>query len=152
EQPTAAGAIAAVAWVCLGSGRDRQRPRRRRAGSAGTARAPRCRRSMPEPQRPGTICKHAELPPRPPATDPPLRSGQVTAIGSASVVQLRLLLVVAAMGPWLPVLRAVEPDGKKDELKAYDARIKPKDREHWSFKPIHAPEPPLVKNAAWVRN
>jgi hypothetical protein len=68
------------------------------------------------------------------------------------VVQLRLLLVVAALGPWLPVLRAVEPDGKKDELKAYDARIKPKDREHWSFKPIHAPEPPLVKNAAWVRN
>jgi Protein of unknown function (DUF1553)/Protein of unknown function (DUF1549) len=33
----------------------------------------------------------------------------------------------------------------------YDAKIKPKDREHWAFQPVHAKAIPTVKDAAWVR-
>src|SRR5216683_3620746 len=68
------------------------------------------------------------------------------------MVRIRLILVLAALGLLVPVVRADEPRGKKDDLKAYDARIKPKDREHWSFKQVHVPETPPVKDAGWVRN
>ncbi|MCI0378795.1 MAG: DUF1549 and DUF1553 domain-containing protein [Gemmataceae bacterium] len=41
---------------------------------------------------------------------------------------------------------------KDDPLAAYDAKIKPHDRRHWSFQPVVKPVLPKVKNAAWVRN
>jgi hypothetical protein len=53
-----------------------------------------------------------------------------------------LLLVV------LPV-RASDP---ADELARYDARIKPKDRQHWAFQPVRALAVPVVKDTTWVRN
>ncbi|HEX3149806.1 MAG TPA: DUF1549 and DUF1553 domain-containing protein [Gemmataceae bacterium] len=33
----------------------------------------------------------------------------------------------------------------------YDAKIKPKDRAHWAFQPVHAQPVPVVKDAGWVR-
>src|SRR5438309_42117 len=38
------------------------------------------------------------------------------------------------------------------DLARYDARIKPADRQHWSYLPVKRPALPQVKNAAWVRN
>src|SRR5262245_66297087 len=34
---------------------------------------------------------------------------------------------------------------------SYDAKIKPKDREHWAFQPVRAPTVPAVKDQSWVR-
>src|ERR1017187_2176314 len=42
-------------------------------------------------------------------------------------------------------------DEPKD-LAKYDARIKPSDRQHWSYLPVKKPALPKVKNTAWVRN
>jgi hypothetical protein len=39
-----------------------------------------------------------------------------------------------------------------DELARYDARIKPKDRQHWAFQPVRPIPVPTVENPAWVRN
>lgn len=39
-----------------------------------------------------------------------------------------------------------------DELARYDARIKPKDRQHWAFQPVSPVAAPPVKETAWVRN
>jgi hypothetical protein len=47
----------------------------------------------------------------------------------------------------LPALAAADSPAPAQ----YDAKIKPKDREHWSFRPVHAPAVPEVKDAAWVR-
>ncbi len=33
----------------------------------------------------------------------------------------------------------------------YDAKIQPKDREHWAFRPVRRPPVPTVKDASWVR-
>jgi hypothetical protein len=68
------------------------------------------------------------------------------------MIRLRPLLVLASLALVLPAAQADEPSAKKEELKAYDARIKPKDREHWSFQPVRLPAAPPVKDAAWVRN
>src|ERR1043166_1848895 len=38
------------------------------------------------------------------------------------------------------------------DLAKFDARIKPGDRQHWSYLPVKKPNVPAVKNAAWVRN
>ncbi len=37
-------------------------------------------------------------------------------------------------------------------LAKIDGRIKPADRQHWSYLPVKKPALPKVKNAAWVRN
>jgi hypothetical protein len=37
-------------------------------------------------------------------------------------------------------------------LARYDARIKPSDRQHWSFQPLAQPAVPTVKDTRWVRN
>jgi hypothetical protein len=64
------------------------------------------------------------------------------------------LLVVAAFVLWLvPAARCDEP--AKDEagdLARYDARIKPADRQHWSYQPVKRPAVPRVKNEEWARN
>src|SRR5712692_8366787 len=49
---------------------------------------------------------------------------------------------------WLAGLSAGEPK----ELARYDAKIKPADRQHWSYLPVKKPALPKVRNAAWVRN
>src|ERR1700687_5250895 len=64
--------------------------------------------------------------------------------------QPMIVLLVLALAS--PAARPEEPTGKKDELKAYDSRIKPADRAHWSFKPVRAPEVPPVQAAACARN
>src|SRR5205823_2688181 len=46
----------------------------------------------------------------------------------------------------------VAPAGELKELAKYDAKIKPSDRQHWSYLPVKKPALPKVKNAAWVRN
>jgi hypothetical protein len=38
------------------------------------------------------------------------------------------------------------------DLAAFDAIIKPEDRQHWAFQPVRKPSPPAVKDATWVRN
>jgi len=42
--------------------------------------------------------------------------------------------------------------GESKDLAKYDAKIKPADREHWSYLPVKRPMPPKTQNAAWVRN
>src|SRR5438874_4089371 len=60
-----------------------------------------------------------------------------------------LTLGLAATGTW-PAFAAESPDSKS--LAKYDAKIKPADRQHWSYLPVKKPAVPQVKNAAWVRN
>src|SRR5262249_4403031 len=38
------------------------------------------------------------------------------------------------------------------DLAKYDAKIKPADRQHWSYQPVKRPAVPKVKDSAWVRN
>jgi hypothetical protein len=68
------------------------------------------------------------------------------------MLRLQFAIVLVAMALACPVARSDEQSSKKDELSAYDARIKATDREHWSFKPVRAPALPKVQNSAWVRN
>jgi hypothetical protein len=50
-------------------------------------------------------------------------------------------------------LQGAEPGSKDtEELARYDARIKPKDRQHWAFQPVRAATVPGVKDARWIRN
>jgi hypothetical protein len=56
------------------------------------------------------------------------------------------LLVVLVV---FPVRGADKTD---DELARYDARIKPKDRQHWAFQQVRPVAVPAVKNTGWVRN
>ncbi len=50
-------------------------------------------------------------------------------------------------------LSADEPRSADDgDLARYDARIKPRDREHWAFQPVRQPPIPEVKDARWPRN
>jgi hypothetical protein len=57
-----------------------------------------------------------------------------------------VVLLAAAM-----TTRAGEDKDAK-ALAKYDAKIKPSDRQHWSYVPVKRPAPPRVKDAAWVRN
>src|SRR5207244_12321587 len=66
--------------------------------------------------------------------------------GRSASCQAFLLLLAAAAG-------ARAGDGKdSDELARYDAKIKPADRQHWSFRPVQRPAVPAVQDAAWARN
>jgi hypothetical protein len=38
------------------------------------------------------------------------------------------------------------------DLARYDARIKPEDRKHWAFQPVHKPRLPQVRQRDWVRS
>src|SRR5215470_13804319 len=50
-------------------------------------------------------------------------------------------------------LQGAEPGSENaEELARYDARIKPKDRQHWAFQPVRPVAVPAVKNTKWVRN
>jgi len=42
--------------------------------------------------------------------------------------------------------------GDPGDLARYDARIKPKDREHWAFQPVRRPPIPEVKDVQWAQN
>jgi hypothetical protein len=69
------------------------------------------------------------------------------------MVRLRPGLSVLILSLSLSVAVAAEPrKNAPDDLSSYDALIKPKDRKHWAFQPVRAPELPKVKNTAWVRN
>src|SRR5262245_25235545 len=58
---------------------------------------------------------------------------------------MRLLSVLSALLlPALVVAQFPTPE-------QYDARIKPKDREHWAFRCVRASPIPVVKDVAWVR-
>ena len=51
------------------------------------------------------------------------------------------------------VARSDDPKSQNaNDLAAYDALVRPRDREHWSFQSVRRPTVPQVKNAAWVRN
>src|SRR5262245_1959720 len=53
----------------------------------------------------------------------------------------------------LDPVRAGEPASKDaEELARYDARIKPKDRQHWAFQQVRSVAVPRVQDASWVRN
>ena len=41
--------------------------------------------------------------------------------------------------------------GQFPSPESYDAKIKPKDREHWAFQPVRVPTVPAVKDQSWVR-
>src|SRR6516165_1615963 len=72
--------------------------------------------------------------------------------------------VLALAGSWwdrIPILSVFgvavtgsesPPPNEPKELARYDAKIKPADRQHWSYLPVKKPAIPTVKNAAWVRN
>jgi len=38
------------------------------------------------------------------------------------------------------------------DLAAYDAKIKPADRQHWAYQPVNKPAVPKVRDRSWVRN
>ena len=61
------------------------------------------------------------------------------------------LAVAVMIGSWTLLGRADDIKDAKD-LARYDARIKPADRQHWSYQPVKKPAIPKVKNATWVRN
>ena len=65
---------------------------------------------------------------------------------------IRLGIVLGALALAGTVACPDEPSSKKDELKAYDARIKATDRQHWSYGPVQAPAIPKVHDIGWVRN
>lgn len=46
--------------------------------------------------------------------------------------------------------RAAEPEVAA--LARFDALIKASDRRHWAFQPVRAPDPPTVRDRAWVRS
>jgi hypothetical protein len=66
------------------------------------------------------------------------------------IPMLRVCLTygILALPLWVAPLPATEPK----ELARYDAKIKPADRQHWSYLPVKKPAVPKVKYAAWVRN
>jgi hypothetical protein len=71
---------------------------------------------------------------------------------SSVVPRLLLAFVLFALALAYLIAQADEPSGKKDDLKAYDARIKAADRAHWSFQPVRATAIPQVQETGWVRN
>ena len=51
----------------------------------------------------------------------------------------------------LPLAAPVIAVGQHPTPEQYDARIKPRDREHWAFQPVQPRVPPAVKGTEWVR-
>ena len=76
-------------------------------------------------------------------------SGRATYMGLRQVVGF--VLAILLIGSSL-VLADSAHGGEPKELAKYDAKIKPADRQHWSYQPVKRPAPPKVKNAGWVRN
>jgi hypothetical protein len=66
----------------------------------------------------------------------------------------RILPVLAASLVFAShLLQGAEPGSENaEELARYDARIMPKDRQHWAFQPVRPVAVPAVKHTSWVRN
>lgn len=65
---------------------------------------------------------------------------------------MRFLSFVLLAGLAVPIAALAE-DGDRDiDLQKIDARIKPRDRQHWAFQPVGKSVPPKVKDTSWVRN
>jgi hypothetical protein len=68
---------------------------------------------------------------------------------------LRIFLTVGTpLLAFLTLSCTASADDVKDakDLARYDAKIKPADRQHWSYVPVKKSAVPKVKNADWVRN
>ena len=59
---------------------------------------------------------------------------------------------ITASLAWIALASTVATAGDAKDLARYDAKIKPSDRQHWSYLPVKKPAVPKLKNAAWVRN
>ncbi len=64
-----------------------------------------------------------------------------------------LRLVVPALAG-LALVALARGDKSRDQamLDRFDALVKPRHHEHWSFKPVRRPAIPRVRDASWVRN
>ncbi len=62
---------------------------------------------------------------------------------------LAVILVTAA---FLHAEEQAAATPAEDPVAQADARVTASDREHWAYQPVAQPEPPAVKNSAWVRN
>ena len=60
---------------------------------------------------------------------------------------LVVLLLAIVGGP-----TSADEENADGDLAAYDAIVKPDDREHWSYLPVKKPTVPAVADASWVRN
>jgi hypothetical protein len=67
-------------------------------------------------------------------------------------VVLALAIILVSAPALLPQAGDAEDAKAAKGLTRYDAKIKPADRQHWSYLPVKKPALPKVKNAAWVRN
>src|SRR4051812_48054805 len=67
---------------------------------------------------------------------------------------MRLLIFLTLVLSFFALNPHVQAEDKNDphDLSKYDAKIKPAEREHWSFLPIARPKVPKPQQTAWVRN
>src|SRR5438034_10011404 len=63
-------------------------------------------------------------------------------------------VALAVLALSLAAARSEDKRAGKDaiDLAAFDAKIKPADRQHWAYQPVNRPPVPKVRDQSWVRN